>query len=122
MDDRFFEILSASVADQALTVKAKMLMANALDQIDYDELPDNLKIASVIITAINMRFSMLEYEHGTGQPMAVPCAGCGKVHEQDRAQHVSFISDMALMLSAVVKDDKDTASALRELFEAEKGL
>ncbi len=120
MEEELFESLSQMVGEQAMSVKTKMLMAQALGILDYDNIPGNVQTASVILTAINMRFSMLEYDYGVGRPMEVDCAGCGKPHPSSREGLVEFLRDAALLLSAVVNDDRDTAEALQQLFEAEK--
>lgn len=120
MEEELFESLSQMVGEQAMSVKTKMLMAQALGILDYDNIPGNVQTASVILTAINMRFSMLEYDYGVGRPMEVDCAQCGKPHPSSREGLVEFLRDAALLLSAVVNDDRDTAEALRQLFEAEK--
>ena len=119
-EEELFESLSQMVGEQAMSVKTKMLMAQALGILDYDNIPGNVQTASVILTAINMRFSMLEYDYGVGRPMEVDCAQCGKPHSSSREGLVEFLRDAALLLSAVVNDDRDTAEALQQLFEAEK--
>lgn len=119
-EEELFESLSQMVGEQAMSVKTKMLMAQALGILDYDNIPGNVQTASVILTAINMRFSMLEYDYGVGRPMEVDCAQCGKAHTNSREGLVEFLRDAALLLSAVVNDDRDTAEALQQLFEAEK--
>jgi hypothetical protein len=121
MHDDTFDEWTSFIGEQAMSIKTKMLLAAALDILDYDNIPANLQTASVIITAINMRLSMLEYDYGVGRPMEVDCAQCGEPHTHSREGLVEFLRDAALLLSAVVNNDRDTAEALQQLFEAEKG-
>ena len=121
MDDDIYEI-AQNIIDQAMQVKTKYVLAMALVQVDVDNFPYHLRLAGLITTLINTRMSQLEYDYTFGEPMQLPCDGCGGDHAKSRDDLVKFISDAALMLSAVIKNDHDTADALAQLFEAEKGL